>query len=140
MAVSTRRLERALLQLEKAVNLAAALDNSENDLFDVYRDCTVKRFEIAYSLAFAAIRRGLLETRPPSKVDPLSYADLIREAGRDGLLQNQDRWFEYRDRRNETSHNYDVDSANSVYNGAEDFINDARFLVERLKGRFNSDY
>ena len=73
------------------------------------------------------------------EVDQLSYRDLMRLGAEKGLIQDPRRWFDYRQQRNITSHTYDEDRANSVFNSAVSFLDDARLLLERLKATDDDD-
>ncbi len=61
-----------------------------------------------------------------------SRKDLFREAGEHGLISDVEQWFKYHIARNNTSHNYDLSTANDTFNLALEFIKSADSLRERL--------
>jgi len=61
-----------------------------------------------------------IESASPEEVDFTSSRGLLRLAAEKGLVQNIEAWFEYRQMRNITSHTYDHEKAQQVY--------DARFF------------
>ena len=50
-----------------------------------------------------------------------------------GLIADADAWFDYHQARNETSHTYEVEAAEEVYEAAVKFAPDARALLTALK-------
>lgn len=66
--------------------------------------------------------------------DSLTFNETIRKANQMGLLlSNLEKWTEYRQKRNLTSHTYEEAVANSVVNVVKDFQQDAKFLLNKLK-------
>lgn len=66
--------------------------------------------------------------------DSLTFNETIRKANQMGLLlSNLEKWTEYRQKRNLTSHTYEESVANSVVNVVKDFQQDAKFLLNKLK-------
>jgi hypothetical protein len=51
------------------------------------------------------------------------------------LIAVPERWFDYRDKRNITSHTYDEEKAREVFSVLTDFAADAADLLSRLKTR-----
>lgn len=56
----------------------------------------------------------------------------IREAARMALVANAERWIGYINARNETSHTYDSDRADAVFERIPAFLPDARDLLKKL--------
>ena len=51
------------------------------------------------------------------------------------LIDDIDKWMEYHETRNETSHTYDEDIAEDVFETAREFIVDAETLLKALEDR-----
>lgn len=51
------------------------------------------------------------------------------------LLSNLEKWTDYRQKRNQTSHTYEETIANSVVSFVADFQKDAEYLLNELKKR-----
>jgi hypothetical protein len=71
-------------------------------------------------------------------VDELFYKDVLRHAGKHGLLTPEaiERWFAYRDNRNSTAHDYGVGFAKETLLLMPGFMADARSLEASLRDRF----
>jgi nucleotidyltransferase substrate binding protein (TIGR01987 family) len=119
-------LADALLQLDEGLRQSA--DYLENELL---RDGVIQRFEYSHELALKSMRRAL-ETIFGDDVDKMAYNDVLRTAAERGLIDDVERWFDYRVARNKTSHTYDAATAADVYSSIRPFLVDARELLFRL--------
>ena len=119
-------------------SLASALqryDASPHD--DLYRDACIQRFEYSYELSHKMLRRFLEMTEPSRKiVEEMSFPTLIRTGFERGLVRGSwDVWEEYRKKRGTTSHAYDEDKANEVFESIPGFLEEARYLLDELRRR-----
>ena len=96
------------------------------------RDATIQRFEYTYELAWKMVKRHL-DWRGFGDTASLSKRDLWREAAKIGLIDDAEKWFEYHQARNETSHTYDENTAEEVCAAALKFAPDARRLLIALE-------
>ena len=70
----------------------------------------------------------------------MTFNEMIRLANKMGLLRsNLEKWDNYRQKRNLTSHTYDEKIARDVVSIIEDFALEAKFLLEKLKATQCSD-
>ena len=121
-------LEKAIAQLH--VGIAQSKGDPDNDLL---RDGVIQRFEYTMDLSWKLIQRYLKHIAQVEESAIRTKKDLFREAGRLGLISNVEAWFGYYEARNETSHTYDPQIAQSVFEQAELFLPDAISLLEALK-------
>jgi nucleotidyltransferase substrate binding protein (TIGR01987 family) len=132
MELDISALERAILRLEEAV-AAYQLDMSQS----LIRDGLVQRFEFTYEISHKLLRRYLAANPgPPEAISTANFADLIRIANQqDLLLGDWPRWKAFRDMRARTSHSYNEAVALDVVAGIPGFLDEARFLRDRLRER-----
>lgn len=138
MKIDTTYLKRCVLALDRAYH---TLENySEEEIeYDIYRSAVIKEFEIILEQSGKLLKKALKPYFYSSKaVDTLYFKDIFREAGLHSLLtiDEVERWLEYRDNRNNTSHDYGVDLANTTLKLMEQFIADATNLSKVIE---NSD-
>ena len=69
------------------------------------------------------------------KLNRAEYGGMLRTATEKGLIQNIDTWFEYRQMRNITSHTYDHEKAQQIYEMIRGFLKDASTLFHKLEQR-----
>ena len=68
----------------------------------------------------------------------MSFSDIFRLGERSGILSGAEAWFDYREKRNKTSHIYDANRAEEVFLTARDFLEDVRFLLRKLEEKIDS--
>lgn len=123
--------EKALSSLQRVLDRSRTVPGDED-----IRDACIQRFEYTYELAFKMLKRQLEQELPSSEeLDQLSFKEIIRVGAERGLIAVPERWFDYRDKRNITSHTYDEDKAREVFTVLADFAADAADLLTRLKSR-----
>jgi nucleotidyltransferase substrate binding protein (TIGR01987 family) len=127
-------LERAIARLEEA--LAAYQNDTSQSLI---RDGLVQRFEFTYESCHKFLRRYLAaNVGPPELISGMNFADIVRVANENKLLLgNWPRWRTYRDMRARTSHSYDEAIALDVVAGIPAFLDEARFLRDRLREKLS---
>lgn len=123
--------EKALASLQRVLERSIAAPDDED-----IRDACIQRFEYTYELAYKMLKRQLEQELPSAEeLDHLPFKELIRVGAERGLVADPQRWFDYRDKRNITSHTYDEAKAREVFSVLEDFATDAADLLQRLKLR-----
>jgi len=131
-----------LSSFEKALtSLIRVYERSRREPMDEdIRDACIQRFEYSYELAFKMLKRVLAQNLPSSEeLDQMGFRDVIRLGARSGFIAEPQHWFEYRLKRNITSHTYDEEKAMAVYGVLEAFIADASLLLENLRNRHAAD-
>ncbi len=104
---------------------------------DIVRDSLIQRFEYTYSMTLKMIKRFLKQTDLSNEdINSLTFNELIRKANQFSLLQtNLETWDEYRQKRNMTPHTYDENVAKEVVAIIPTFMEEAEFLLNKLKER-----
>lgn len=96
----------------------------------------IQNFEFVYEISVKMLRRQLeKDAASLDEVDSYSFRDMMRTAGEKGLVRNVEAWFSYRTLRNITSHTYDHQKAQTVYQASYAFVFDAQDLLERINER-----
>ncbi|KYD26852.1 hypothetical protein B4113_0728 [Geobacillus sp. B4113_201601] len=122
--------ERALAKLRQS----AARDAQTDDLVV---DATIQRFEFTYELAWKWMKlyleyQGYSEVTSPRKT--------IREAFREGLIEDGETWLRMLEDRNRTSHTYDEETAMDIYERIRtDYIPLFDRLLAEMKQRLDSE-
>ena len=129
-------LEQALRQFDLA--LAEYRDEPERR---AYRDSVALHYQIVWELVYQAIKRYLeLESLKASEVPTLSFQTFIRRADALGILRTGWPGFgKFRDARNAIAHMYDQARANLIAQAAPEFAEEARFILDTLKGRLRDE-
>lgn len=99
------------------------------------KDACIQRFEYTYDLSHKMLKRQLAAMQAAqSDINLLSFQDLIRMGAQKGFLLNSwDVWSKHRHARNITSHAYDNNKAQEVFNDIPSFLVEAQYLLEQLE-------
>lgn len=158
MPLNTTHLRRTVDTLEQAIIHLQALPVQSTDadsretkpgssvmadevLYDLYRNAAIKSFELSLETAGKLLRKALKPYAvQPREVDRLVFNDVLRQAGKHGLLEIDEvsRWMKYRANRNTTAHDYGEDFANETMKLLPAYLQDARALADRLDEAANA--
>jgi nucleotidyltransferase substrate binding protein (TIGR01987 family) len=112
--------EQALRRLEEA--LARPED-------PIVRDACIQRFEFTFEMAWKAVQ----SYARAEGVECVSPRDCFRAAFRLGLVESDPRWMAMVEDRNRTSHTYDEEIAQTIYQALPGYTGLLRNLLENLK-------
>lgn len=127
-------LRDAVATLDRA--LAVSVEGMTDFQRELHRDALIQRFEYTYELAFKFLKRYLQVTSPSlATIDELGFHDLLRLGAETGLIKDVKKWFDFRDKRNITSHCYDEKKAREVRAIIPKFLQEVQFLLAELKAR-----
>ena len=132
-------LRRALASLEDGLDVVSDAQwfNQQSDkVQNTLIAGVIQNFEFVYEIGFKMLRRQIeAEAASPTDVDESNFRDVLRVAAEKGLIADVEAWFRYRKMRNITTHTYDHEKAQQVYQGTLLFITDARALLAQLEAR-----
>jgi len=128
-----------LTPLQKALDsLLVAIERTKQEqsdamLDDMLRDSVIQRFEYTYELCWKMLKRRLEMDVPSSElIDGMSFREMIREGAERGMIDDPLVWFDYRQKRNLTTHTYNEAVSKDVYSAAVAFSSDAKALLAAL--------
>ncbi len=120
--------ENALSTLD-SILLRYKRDNYDVDI----RDAVIQRFEYTYSLAIKMLTR-FIAGQSTEATPAMTFNETIRQGNKLGLLNNNlEKWTEYRQKRDLTSHTYNEEAAKEVLDVIPEFKDEAYFLLNRLR-------
>ena len=136
MQLDLSSLKKAVDVLQRSIKVAGIeLEISEKDLKETIRAGVIQNFEVAYEQSWKMMKRWLEENVGSSYVDGVTRRELFRLAAENHLISNINKWMEYHHSRNLTTHTYDEDTAEEVFQTAYNFLSDAKKLVKELESR-----
>lgn len=138
MALNTNHLKRCIETLQMA-NQRLSVAEPESIDYEMFRNALVKGFELTLETSGKLLRKALKPYGGSSReIDALTYKDVFRRAAKHGLLTPEavDRWFKYRDNRNDTAHDYGILFAEETVKLMADFLKDAKELERTLEKQF----
>ncbi|SRR5579883_48906 len=134
-------IEKAITQLETSLNYYHSnLSQHNEELKKLFIAATIQAFEFSYELSVKFLRRYLEMSEPSAGlIEEMSFPNLIRTVCERGLLQNDwQTWKHYRDKRNITSYTYDEVKAHEVMTVIPEFLEEIKYLLNKLKERIKT--
>ena len=105
-------------------------------VYDIYRSACIKEFEIILEQAGSLLKKRLREFFSSKKsADQLTFKDVFRHSAKHGLisLESSESWLIFRDKRNNTAHQYGERFAEEILEIIPEFIIEARKIEKLLK-------
>jgi len=100
--------------------------------FEAARAALILHFEFSYELCWKFMKR-FIEMNLGNDSDIISRKDLFRVSAGMRLIVDFDAWVKYTRDRNRTSHVYDENVANEVFETAKQFFYEFRSFVETME-------
>ncbi len=113
----------SLLKAQRALQEALKIANSELE-----RDGAIQRFEFTYELIWKTLKRILSF----KGVNVNSPRDVFREAAKQGFVDDPKVWFEFIKKRNLTTHIYDQEIAEEIFECLPQFEKELAKVIERI--------
>jgi nucleotidyltransferase substrate binding protein (TIGR01987 family) len=141
MTLNVQHLKRTAQTLEQALMAIEGLKTPDEVMFDLYRNAAIKSFELSLETAGKLLRKALKAYGAnPRTVDALVFNDVLRHAGKHGLLDADavGRWLGYRANRNNTARDYGEGFANETLTLLPQYLVDLRDLAPKIQAVFDA--
>jgi len=135
MTINVDYLNLCIQTLEAAFEQLQQIEQGEI-AYNIYRAASMKEFEIILEQSGKLLKKRLSEYFASNKaVDKLTFKDIFRQAAKHAVIDIDtcERWFEYRDNRNNTAHDYGEQFAESTLKLLPNFIVDAKALTKIIE-------
>ncbi len=136
MTIDTAFLRRCIATLEAGLGGVARHRGTDDISYDMCRAACVKDFELVLEQCGKLLRKRLAAYFASNRqADRLAFKDLFRHAARHGLLdvEEVERWFRYRDNRNDVADDDSEDFAEATLQMLPTFIDDAKALTVAIE-------
>jgi len=137
MNIDITPLEKALAQLEESLQLLDAKVWGDNNASRRNHERgAVQAFEFTYGVAVNLLKRQMEQIRPDSgEFGAMRFEDFLRASAAAGLIPSLENFFDYWEKRNLTSHNYNEEVSRQLLAILNPFAEDMRFLLKQLQDR-----
>ena len=139
MTLNTDHLKRCIQTLRSSLTFFEQAAPGSIDQ-EIYRNAIVKGYELAQETSFKLLKKALRDYgHSAKKLDATPVKELLRLAATHSLmtLEEVERWFTYRDNRNNTAHDYGEVFAKQTLVLIPNFITDVARLETILRERFS---
>lgn len=136
MQLEFESLRNSIDALRRSIIVAGGDLGAEDDaIHETIRAGVIQHFEVAYEQCWKMMKRWLEGNLGSAYVDGVSRNELFRLAAESQLIEDVTRWMDYHKARNRTSHTYNEETAESVFDSASSFLGDAEKLLIALESR-----
>ncbi len=142
MSLNTDHLLHTAATLKQALLAIGTEAGADSVMYDPYRNAAIKSFELSLETAGKLLRKAVKsDAGSPREADKLTYNDLLRSAGKHGLLDvtGVERWLAYRANRNTTAHDYGVGFANETMLLLPNYLMNVRTLAVEIQKVFDDE-
>ena len=106
-------------------------DEKDEKMKNYIKDSCIKRFEYTYETAKKIMNKYLKKEYDKEEKD-LTINNIFREMYGLGLIKSFENWADYREKRNTTSHEYNLEKTYIIIDIIPNFIKDTEFLINKL--------
>jgi len=95
----------------------------------------IQNFEVTYELSWKFMKRWLEKNINPSVTLGISRKEFFRIAKEHKLISDSEKWLEFHEARNESSHTYDKETADDVLEISFEFLGFAKEFLSILEDK-----
>jgi len=104
-------------------------------LAETVRAGVIQNFEVCYELCWKFMKRWLEANVGKSHVEGVPRYELFRLGAENKLIDDVEEWMSFHKLRNETSHTYDVATAENVFNIANSFYKASMVFYKNIEAK-----
>ncbi|MBE7709719.1 MAG: hypothetical protein E7Z93_04640 [Cyanobacteria bacterium SIG32] len=108
------------------------LENKDESITDMLEDSCVKRFEYTLETSWKLMKR-ILKKIYGKQEQELTVNNIFRFMQGYGFIKNWESWKDYYAKRNDTSHEYNLEKSRELLKIIPTFIEDADFFLDKLQ-------
>jgi nucleotidyltransferase substrate binding protein (TIGR01987 family) len=138
MSLELSSLKKAINSFNRSIAVISkklSEDNQDYDEIETIKAGVIQNFEFTYELCWKFMKRWIESNIGSEIVDGVTRIELFRVSAENRLISDVDIWMKYHRARNQTSHIYDEEISESVFQIAISFLIDAKNLLSNLEKR-----
>jgi len=129
---------KALDVLNFALVQAKKHEKTDNNIFEIYRDSVIQRFEYTYELSWKLMK--FLWIYIEWEIEVRTPAQAMKSAFETGYIDDLEYFFDMKEFRNKTSHEYEENIANDLYYKIFKYNEYIQKFYEKIKIRYEQWY
>lgn len=138
MQLDISSLQKAVTSLAKALQITAdkmLREKPDEDEIALMKAGVIQNFEFTYELCWKFMKRWIEINISAEIVDGVTRRELFRLAAENRLIVDVDEWMEFHRARNISSHTYEKEIAEEVYQISKALLLASGDLLARLENR-----
>ena len=130
LVIDNTNLIKALESLKKSMQKLS--ENKDDSIRDLIEDSCVKRFEYTLETSWKLMKRVLKKVYGKNEQEH-TVNNIFRFMQGYGFIENWENWKDYYAKRNDTSHEYNIEKSRELIKIIPQFIADADFFINKLQ-------
>ena len=138
MKLDLSSLQSALASFERALKFSQKIIDDKSfseDEKEVIKAGVIQNFEFSYELCWKFMKRWLEQNYSESFTAGITRKQLFRYAAENLLIEDYDAWMSFHELRNKTSHTYDSEVAEEIFEAAGNFFHHSRLFYKAIEAR-----
>jgi len=138
MALDLSTLTASIGALQRALHASEAGEQWADlspEIREAVKAGVIQNFEVAYEQSWKMMRRWLEANPVAGEVSGVSMRQVYRLAAKAGLIDDVDLWMKFHEARNQSSHTYNVNTAELVFSISRQFLPKAQRVLGLLETR-----
>lgn len=136
MDINYTSLKDSIESFQNAINIydeIALTQPDKTQLLQVLKAGVIQNFEFTYELCWKFMKRWVENNVSVNIVIGITRRELFRRSAENHLIADIDKWMEFHQSRNQTSHIYNNKIADDVFCSAREFLPFAKDLLVQLE-------
>ncbi len=138
MALDLTSLINAISSLEDSIdsyNVFSSKSDIDSKHINTIKAGVIQNFEVAYEQSWKFMKRWIEENVNPELVDGVTRNELFRVSAENKLIADVEEWMKFHKSRNLTSHTYDGENAEKVFQASMTFLAVSKDFLSRIEAR-----
>ncbi len=136
MALDLSSFKKTIVALEESLTIYNKYKGTDEKHERSLKRGAIQAFVISYEMARKMLVRYLKEYYDEN-FDQMPIRDIFRYAQRVGILSDAEKWFGYKNNRDNSSHTYDLSIADQVFYATDDFLQEAQYVLKQMERKLN---
>ena len=136
MALDLSSFKKTVVALEESLTIYNKYKGTDEKHERSLKRGAIQAFVISYEMARKMLVRYLKEYYDEN-FDQMPIRDIFRYGQKVGILSDAEKWFTYKNNKDNSSHTYDLSIADQVFHTTDDFLQEAQYTLKQMERELN---
>ncbi len=132
MALDLSSFKKTIVALEESLTIYNKYKETDEKHERTLKRGAIQAFVVSYEMARKMLVRYLKEYYDEN-FDQMPIRDIFCYGQRIGILSDAEKWFTYKNNKDNSSHIYDLCIADQVFDATDDFLQEAQYVLEEME-------
>ena len=136
MTLDLSSFKKTIVALEESLIIYNKYKGTDEKHERILKRGAIQAFVIGYEMARKMLVRYLKEYYDEN-FDQMPIRDIFRYGQRVGILSDAEKWFAYKNNKDNSFHTYDLSIADQVFYTADGFLQEAKYALKQMEQKLN---